>query len=204
VFPVRDQHRFAVLFKNLGLEPKFFFRRQLIRNIHQIADQAHRGAAFVPGQGKGDAGPEYFPGLLTPPHLKGAAAVFHEGVVEQVVLRLQGFGFLIRVEEEDVPPHRFFPGVAEQAFRPPVPAGDIARQIHGDDRIVDAVQDFLLLAHFAGRIGQIPLALAQGFPHVQAARQQGGQIAKAALIEVRIAPGFARHRQDAQKPVLVA
>jgi hypothetical protein len=75
------------------------------------------------------------------PHFHQAPALLQEGVVEADV-------FVI-VEEQDVAPHRFHRGVAEQALGALVPADDEAVHVHGQHRLVDLVEDLRLVLQLA-------------------------------------------------------
>ena len=131
---------------------------------------------------QGQAGPEDLARLLSAAHLHQPPALLQEGVVETRVF--------VVVQEQDVAPHGFHRGVAEQALGALVPAGDVAGQVHRQHGFVQLVEDLRLLRQqgFDLRVG-MGRALRQRMHLQHAGRQrcQAGQVAAVGVVVQRAA-----------------
>ena len=153
------------------------FGQLAFRDVRQVGDEADGLVVHVVQRRQGQAGPEDLARLLAAAHFHQAPALLQESVVETRVL--------VVVQEQDVAPHGFHRGVAEQALGALVPAGDVARQVHRQHGFVQLVEDLRLLRqqgfHLRKRMGR---ALRQRMHLQHAGRQrcQAGQVAAVGVV----------------------
>ena len=152
------------------------FGQLAFRDVRQVGDESDGFVVHVLQRRQGQAGPEDFARLLSAAHLHQAPSLLQEGVVEARIF--------VVVQEQDVAPHGFHRGVAEQALGALVPAGDVARQVHRQHGFVQLVEDLRLLRQqgfdLRKRMGR---ALRQRM-HLQHAGRQRGQAGQLAAVGV--------------------
>jgi hypothetical protein len=125
--------------------------------------------------GQRHACPEYVSRFLAPAYCHFTAAVLEENVEEVI-----GLFVFVGVKQQNVAAEDFFGGIAKKALCASVPAGDVTLQIHGDDRVVDLVENLRLAPDLAFADSEGVKALTVTGPCMEHRSKQGAEVGEAA------------------------